>query len=92
MRRDAIGVHRWYDDAGVGDLRGIPAVAAYDAKNFSTDLLRVLQRENEVRANVLFKVPAAHGKNQHGIVPAEVAYLKPRRKDGRPALVVGAGG
>ena len=81
-----------HDDSGIGNLRGVSAVAAHNAQDAGAFVLRKLQGLNQVRADIFFFVSAAHGKHQHGVVSADAAHFQPIRKDRGPAVVVCARG
>jgi hypothetical protein len=51
--RDVVGVYGGNDTTGVGDLGGIPAVAADDAEHGRADFLGELDGADEVGADVL---------------------------------------
>ena len=53
--------------AGVGCLGRESAVAANDADDLRPHFFRILQGGNEVRADVLLEVAAAHGKDQQQV-------------------------
>ena len=57
MRSDVLRIYSRHDAAGVRHLGGISAIPSHDSKNRRADLLCVLQRRDQVRADVFLEVP-----------------------------------
>ena len=55
------------DDARVGDLLRVAAVAADDAEHFGPDLACQLERAHEVHADVLLAVAAADAEDENTV-------------------------
>ena len=74
-------IHRRNQHASVGNGRSVTAVAAYDSNNSCSHRLRIFQRGNQVRADVLLNIPAANGENQQQIVGAQATGAQPAVED-----------
>src|ERR1700685_4521368 len=92
MRSDVGGIDGGDEDAGVGDGGGVASVAADDADDFCADGFGVLERGDEIGADVLFEIAAADGEDQEQVVGAEAAGAQPAVEDRGPAFIVGSGG
>lgn len=90
VRRDVLRVCDRYQHTDVRDLGREAAVAADDAGDAGSDLVRVTQRTHEVRTDVLFEAAAAHREHEDEVVQAQAAGAQPGREDAVPAFVVGA--
>jgi hypothetical protein len=67
MRRDPLGGDGGDDDASVGNLFRIAAVAADDAIDISPDLFGQFERANEVNRDVFLTIAAAYGENEERV-------------------------
>ena len=92
VRCDVCRIYRRDQHASIGNGCRITAVAAYDADDFCSNRLRILQRGDEVWAYVLRNISAAHGENQQQIIGPQAAGAQPAIEDRTPAFVVGARG
>ena len=92
VRRDCGRVYDRDDDAGVGDLCSVAAVAADHSADFGADLARVLQSAHEIGADIFLRVATADGKNKHQIVVVQPRTAKPVGVASVPAIIVDPGG
>ena len=90
VRRDRCGIHRRYDDARVGDPRGVPAVAADDPEDRAADASCELERLHQILADVALGAAAADREHEHGVLAAQTAFEQPRGEHRVPAFVVRA--
>ena len=73
VRRDMRGIYRRNDDAGRRLLRGVTAIATNDADDRRANLLRHLNRADEIGADILFQVASADGKNKQAVFRIDAA-------------------
>src|SRR4029078_4889041 len=88
VRRDALGGHGGDDHAGVSEGAGGPAVAPDDAEDAGTALAGVLDRPDEIHADLSFAVSPAHREDQDAVALAQSRAAEPLDEGGLPALVV----
>ncbi len=88
VRSHVFRIDRWDDYARVGDLSRIASIASDNSDDGGPGLLRVLQRENEIRAHITLQASAANGENEHTIVGIQAATLQPGGENRVPTLVV----
>src|ERR1700756_5313825 len=60
VRRDVCGIDCRDDNRHVGNLRGVPSVATYNAENRATSFLRKLKCAHQIRTDIFFKAAAAY--------------------------------
>ncbi len=89
---DRIGGDGRHDDACVGDLSGVAAIAPDDADDLRALLLCESQRLDEVGADIFFDIAAAHREDKHRVAFAQMAAGEPARVACVPAIVVDACG
>src|SRR5580704_9458991 len=89
VRRHARIFDRRDHDNNVAGLLGIAAVTAHNAEYFEAPRLALLDRADDVGADVLFQIAAANRKNEDSILGIGAADLEPFGKYRRPAFVVG---
>ena len=88
----ARGFHGRDNHNAIANLLGVTAIATYNAENLHAAGLGFLESRHNVRADVLFKITAADGQHQHGVIAATLADLEPAGKHRVPAFIVGTGG
>lgn len=88
--RDRIRGDGGNDEAGIGYLRGVAAVASNDAENTGAGRAGDAERSDEIEADAAFSIAAADGENKHGVAGADVAAGEPVGVAGVPAVVVDA--
>src|SRR5215470_3309103 len=91
MRRDALVVHGWHNDADISLTRSVPAVATDDSYNRGADFLGEIQCGYKIRADIPFRVATADGKNENRVVIRQPASYQPLDENRLPAVVVGPG-
>src|SRR4030067_3143482 len=92
MRSERLGVYRRDDHTGIGFEGRETSVSSDNAEDFRLHLLGIFHGAYEVRTNILFEVPTAHGKNKNAIVSIQPALSQPVNKDSLPAIIVYPGG
>src|SRR5580658_9167776 len=88
VRRHALCRDRGDDDASVGHLARVAAVATDDAEDFRPHFAREVDRANEVYADVLFTIPAADAEDEHPVAGAQARDAEPLGEARIPTLVV----
>src|ERR1700684_4143055 len=78
------------DEAGVGYLRGIAAVATHDTPKARADLFRQDETGDQIHADVVLRISAADGEDEDAVAPAEMAASQPVGITRFPAVVVDA--
>jgi hypothetical protein len=73
-------------------LGGVAAISTYDPEHFGRARLGEIDRLDDIRTDIALGIAAADGIDQDRVFLVELADLKPSRKDGVPAFVVGTGG
>lgn len=74
--------------AGVGNLRGVAAIAADNTANSGVHFTRIVQRAHKVGADVFCHVSAADGEDKNHVVLTQMAASKPVRITSLPTIVV----
>src|SRR6185295_16131402 len=92
MRSDPVRMDNRDEYAGIGQLGCIAAVAANNADDARARRFRIIERGDDIGADVPFKASTSDRKHQNGIAGAEPADLQPIGKYGGPAIVIDPGG
>src|SRR5271167_4995524 len=92
MRCDVIWIHRRNDHDLVAYPARVAAIATHDAQNCRPSRLRVIERPNEIWANVSFQVAPSHRHNEHSIPLRKATRLQPLAESRVPTFIVRARG
>src|SRR5258708_6987135 len=91
VRSHVFGIHRRNDHAGVRHLGGVATISTDHADDPSADSSDVLERLDDVRADVFLKASTAYRENADDVLWLGAAALPPAGKNGLPSFVIGPG-
>ena len=89
---DGFGRQRGNDEAGIGDPRGVAAIASDNAKDAGACLAGETERRYKIHADPVLRITATDGEDEDGVTGIEAAAKEPVGVAGIPAVVVDAGG
>ena len=82
-------IDRRNDYHRITHLLGVSSLSTHDAVDFQTSPFHLLERTDEIDADVLLDITAADGKHEDRIAVVCPAYLEPIGEDGFPPLIIG---
>src|SRR2546425_10763381 len=92
VRGDESGIDGRHDDDVVADFLRVAAVAADDAEDFHAPAFALVERVDQIGADVTFRIAAADRKNEDRVLVVGLAGAQPGGEYGLPSFVVGPGG
>src|ERR1051326_3573818 len=88
VRRSVRSVYCRNNNADIGDLRGVAAIATYNPDHRRPTFPCQLQRRDQIWTHVFLGVSAADRENQERVLRLQPASFKPLNKYRCPAFVV----